>query len=80
MLMVQASFNALKTLPAAMGELPRLELMRVAVNCIEQVVPQLLFLCKQHLHTIAKWQAKLQQREDRLMLPLQHTDMLVAYT
>ena len=41
-LMLQASFNALKTLPAAMGHLPQLELMRVAVNAIEQVGIQLL--------------------------------------
>ncbi|KAL0019397.1 hypothetical protein WJX77_007861 [Trebouxia sp. C0004] len=34
---LQASFNQLKTLPAAMGHLPKLELMRVAVNNIEQV-------------------------------------------
>ena len=51
MVMAQASFNALKTLPAAMGQLPRLELMRVAVNCIEQVVTQPVLLCKYHLRT-----------------------------
>ena len=35
---MQASFNQLKSLPAAMGHLPKLELMRVAVNSIQKVM------------------------------------------
>ena len=56
--MAQASFNALKTLPAAMGQLPRLELMRVAVNCIEQVITPAVLLW--HIYSQAKRQAKIQ--------------------
>lgn len=47
--MVQASFNALETLPAAMGHLPGLELMRVAVNFIEQVTSPFLQRTPSHL-------------------------------
>ena len=34
---LQASFNQLQALPASLGKLPKLELMRVAANCIAEV-------------------------------------------
>ena len=34
---LQASFNKLKTLPASIGGLPKLELLRVACNCLDKV-------------------------------------------
>ena len=35
---LQASFNKLSTLPAGLGSLPKLELLRVACNCLQEVL------------------------------------------
>ena len=59
----QASFNALTSLPAGMGHLPRLELMRVAVNAIQQVGINHSNFCFTVFMIAAETQSQLQASE-----------------